>query len=280
MLCALYAEVLGVERVGIDDSFFALGGDSILSIRLVSRARQAGLVITPRAVFEHQTVAGLVAAATPVEDAPASEPDVAVGALPAMPIMRLFAELGGPLDRFHQAMLLQVPAGLREEHLVGALQAVLDHHDGLRLRGARGEGGDLALEVMPEGTVDARACLRRVDICGLAEDARRACIADQSEAAELRLSPSVGVMLQAVWLDAGASVPGRLLLCIHHWVVDGVSWRILVPDLAAAWAALSRCGSADVGAARARRCDAGRNGLRRKRRMPSGSGSFRSGGGC
>src|SRR5262249_43810110 len=59
LLCALFAEVLGLERVGIDDNFFALGGDSIVSIQLVSRARKAGLVITPRAVFEHQTVAGL-----------------------------------------------------------------------------------------------------------------------------------------------------------------------------------------------------------------------------
>ena len=63
MLCALFAEVLGLERVGIDDNFFALGGDSIMSIQLVSRARRAGLVITPRAVFEHQTVAALAAVA-------------------------------------------------------------------------------------------------------------------------------------------------------------------------------------------------------------------------
>ena len=63
MLCALFAEVLGVERVGIDDNFFELGGDSIVSIQLVSRARRAGLSITPRAVFQHQTVAALAAVA-------------------------------------------------------------------------------------------------------------------------------------------------------------------------------------------------------------------------
>src|SRR5262249_41057474 len=55
LLCALFAEVLRLERVGIDDNFFALGGDSIMSIQLVSRARQRGLVITPRAIFQHQT---------------------------------------------------------------------------------------------------------------------------------------------------------------------------------------------------------------------------------
>src|ERR671938_186865 len=68
ILCGLFAEVLGLERVGIDDNFFALGGDSIGSIQLVSRARRAGLVITPRAVFRHQTVVALAEVATLVDE--------------------------------------------------------------------------------------------------------------------------------------------------------------------------------------------------------------------
>src|ERR1700761_8651563 len=76
ILCALYAEVLGLARVGIDDNFFALGGDSIVSIQLVSRARKAGLVITPRAVFQHQTVEALAAAAAPLTET-AATPDIA-----------------------------------------------------------------------------------------------------------------------------------------------------------------------------------------------------------
>ena len=130
----------GVERVGIDDNFFELGGDSIVSIQLVSRARRAGLSITPRAVFQHQTVEALAAAAGVVAEPAASalsEADrarLAVGGLPATPIMRWLKERGGPLDRFSQSMLLRVPAGLSQEHLTAALQAVLDHHDALRLR--------------------------------------------------------------------------------------------------------------------------------------------------
>src|SRR5262245_56398469 len=134
LLCTLFAEVLGLERIGIDDNFFELGGHSLMSIQLVSRARQAGLVTTPRAVFEHQTVAALAAAAKLIEEAPPILPDVAIGAMPATPIMHWLAERGGPIERFYQAMLLQVPAGVREDHLVGAMQAVLDHHDALRLR--------------------------------------------------------------------------------------------------------------------------------------------------
>ena len=129
----------GVERVGIDDNFFELGGDSIVSIQLVSRARQAGLSITPRAVFQHQTVEALAAAASVVADRARAMPaadgaGLASGRLPATPIMRWLKERGGPLGRFSQSMLLRVPAGLLEDDLRAALQAVLDRHDALRLR--------------------------------------------------------------------------------------------------------------------------------------------------
>src|SRR5262249_33158351 len=130
LLCALFAEVLGLERVGIDDNFFALGGDSIVSIQLVSRARKAGLVLTPRAVFEHQTGAGLGGVASVIGERSGAV-DIATGGLSPTAIMRWLLERGGALDRFNQAMLLQVPAGLREADLILALQAVLDHHDAL-----------------------------------------------------------------------------------------------------------------------------------------------------
>src|SRR5262245_49641699 len=243
VLCALFAEVLGVAGVGIDDNFFALVGDSIMSIQLVSRARQAGLLITPRAVFQHQTVAGLaevvglVAQATP---SPVPD-DEATGELPATPIMRWLLEHEGPIDGFCQGMLLRVPAGLQGEHLVAALQSVLDHHDALRLRLiGGGSRADWRLEVAPAGAVQAGACLRWIDVGGLGGEAVRGCIAREAAAAEGRLAPGPGVMVQAVWFDAGATAAGRLLLSIHHLAVDGVSWRILVPELAAAWEAIAQ----------------------------------------
>src|SRR5215475_485940 len=245
LLCGLFAEVLGVERVGIEDNFFALGGDSIVSIQLVSRARKAGLVITPRAVFQHQTVAGLASVATRLEETGSAVVDVATGALVPTPIMRWLLERGGPIERFNQAMLLQVPAGLREDHLLAALQAVVDHHDALRLRLDVSAGpGEGQLEVRPPGAVLAAACLRRVDICGLDAGARERCIFEHAQAAQSRLALSAGALLQAVWFDAGAAQAGRLLVMVHHFAVDGVSWRILVPELAAAWEAIARGGVA------------------------------------
>ena len=251
ILCGLFAEVLGLERVGIDDNFFALGGDSIMSIQLVSRARKAGLAITPRAVFQHQTVEALAGVAGLLAETARAQADIATGDVPPTPIMRWLLERGGPIDRFSQAMLLQVPAGLQGDHLVGALQSMLDHHDALRLRldGAAQQHPPWRLEVAAPGTVKASACLRRIDISGLDEAALRACIAGEAQAAERRLAPAAGVMVQAVWFEAGADAAGRLLLTIHHLAVDGVSWRILLPELAAAWQALER-GLVPVPAAR------------------------------
>ena len=184
LLCGLFAEVLGLERVGIDDNFFELGGDSIMSIQLVSRARKAGLAITPRAVFQHPTVAALAGIATVIAESAAALPDLATGALPATPIMRWLIERGGPRDRFNQAMLLQVPAGLCEEHLTAALQTLLDHHDALRLRlVASSPREDFALEIAAPGMVDAKACIRRIDVAGLDDDALRAAIGEQAQAA-------------------------------------------------------------------------------------------------
>src|SRR3977135_2392325 len=136
-------------------------------------------------------------------------------------------------------MLLQVPAGMREADLIAALQAVLDHHDALRLRLVGAGGAEVSLAIAAAGLVDARSCLRRIDVCGLDAAARGGVLGAASVAAAGGLAPAAGVMVQAVWFDAGAAAAGRLLLVIHHLAVDGVSWRILLPDLAAAWQAIA-----------------------------------------
>ncbi|MFB7570842.1 amino acid adenylation domain-containing protein [Streptomyces sp. NPDC056165] len=235
-LCAVFADVLGVERVGVDDDFFDLGGDSIVSIQLVGRARAAGLVFTPRDVFRLRTVAALAAMATPQEQTTATgEPDDSgIGAVPLTPIVHWLRERGGPVDSFHQSMLVRTPAGLDQARLTAALQAVLDHHDALRLRLTRTGGIVWSLEVAGRGAVDAAGCLTRVDAAGLGGESLRTVVAGHQGIAQARLSPEKGAMVQAVWFDAGSKESGRLLLVLHHLVVDGVSWRILLPDLAAA----------------------------------------------
>nr|APD71849.1 non-ribosomal peptide synthetase 2 [Streptomyces sp.] len=232
VLCRLFAEVLRLPSVGVDDSFFDVGGDSIASIQLVSRARKEGIVFTPRDVFTKKTVAGLAALAAAGADAAGAAveaPDAGIGEVPLTPIVHWLRELDGPVDGFSQSMLLTTPAGLQTGQLVTVLQSLLDHHDALRLKLAR-QDSRWSLEVAPSGTVPAAGLLHRAALADLDREAA---------AARDRLAPDDGVMVQAVWFDAPAGQPGRLLLVLHHLVVDGVSWRVLLPDLAEAWQAVA-----------------------------------------
>ncbi|MFE9701916.1 amino acid adenylation domain-containing protein [Streptomyces sp. NPDC005930] len=246
LLCTLFAEVLGVDRVGADQSFFELGGDSIASIQLISRARKAGLRLTPRDVFTHRTVEALAAAAQDATGAPgrrtaSAAPSDGVGGVPLTPIIHWFHEHSGPTARFSQAMTLPTPAGLDTARVTAALQTLLDHHDALRMRLTRIEDIDeWTLEITPPGTVAAAEALHRVDAAGLDGEALDALAEREFAAAQERLVPEEGRSMQAVWFDAGAGLPGRLLLVVHHLSVDGVSWRILLPDVSAALDAAAR----------------------------------------
>ncbi|MGW6917371.1 amino acid adenylation domain-containing protein, partial [Kitasatospora sp. NPDC054939] len=240
VLAALMAQALGLDEVAPDGNFFSLGGDSIVSIKLVSLARRAGLTITARQVFQHPTPAGLAALAgvRPAAEAGAPGPlDDGIGALPLPPIAHWLAERGGPVDRFAQARLVRLPAGARRADLVAALQAVLAAHPGLRQVLTVTAPGVWSAETLPADAPAApRAadCLRTVDATGLDDTALRGLVAAESDAATGRLRPTEGRCLQAVHLDAGADRPGRLLLVAHHLAVDEVSWQILLGDLRAA----------------------------------------------
>ncbi|WP_149551252.1 non-ribosomal peptide synthetase [Streptomyces marokkonensis] len=234
-LCELFSAVLKVADVGVHDSFFDLGGDSIMSIQLVTRARAAGLELTPKDVFEHRTVAALAAAAVPAGQDAADRTDEppadATGPVRLTPIMHWLREHDRPVADFAQSMLLTTPAGLTESGLRATLQAVLDRHDALRMRLVRRRTWRAVID--EPGSVTAATCLRRVDSTGHTPDELLAALRAEHDRAHGELAPESGVMVRAVWFDTGPDRQGRLLLVLHHLVVDGVSWRILGADLAA-----------------------------------------------
>ncbi|MEV6138340.1 amino acid adenylation domain-containing protein [Nocardia sp. NPDC051990] len=234
----VFAEVLGVDLAGVDDSFFALGGDSITSIQLAARARAKGLHVTPRDVFERRTVAAIAAAARTV-DSDAGVPRLAelpgggVGELPLTPVVRWLTERGGTFRRVNQTLSVELPLGVDRDTVTAAVMAVVDRHDMLRSRLFRDGAGEWRLETLPPGAVDPVKLLRRCEIDDA--DTVQAFAAAQVDAALDRLDPATGVVVQFVWLDPRRpGMPGRLVICAHHIAVDGVSWRILLPDLLAA----------------------------------------------
>ncbi|GAA1374844.1 non-ribosomal peptide synthetase [Streptomyces beijiangensis] len=236
VITAAYADVLGVDRVGVDDDFFAVGGDSLRSIQVVARARARGLELSTREIFECRTAARLAeVASTRQGRTPVLEEDESggVGSLPLQPVARQVFANGGATNRFAMSMVLELPAGIDEDGLAATLDAVLDRHDLLRAQLVPGD--EPSLLVHPTGTVRAADLIRRADCDGRWDEASSL----EAAKAELygatgRLDPEAGTMAAFVWF-AAPSGEGRLLVVLHHLVVDGVSWRILMSDFAEAW---------------------------------------------
>lgn len=215
-LAGIYAQVLGLDRVGVDDSFFDLGGDSILSMQVVARARACGVVCRPRDIFVEQTVARL-AQVVGVVDEDSGPVDEGVGPVTATPIMRWLRDVegtGAPTDQFNQTVVIQAPSGATESDVEMVLGALLDRHAMLRLRVE-----NWMLQV-PEQTLTT-PCLQSVEVLTDAE----------LLAARARLNPVAGQMVSALWVAS----TGQLVLVIHHLAIDAVSWRILLEDLNIAW---------------------------------------------
>jgi amino acid adenylation domain-containing protein/non-ribosomal peptide synthase protein (TIGR01720 family) len=202
-LCGIFATVLKLDRVGPDEDFFTLGGDSLLSITVSSHARKAGFELSPKDVFEHRTPAALAAVAAPSQATPDTD---GAGAVPLLPVAHRLRERGGPVDGSTLSAYVRTPEGATEEQLTRTLQAVVDHHDGLRQKLTRHAPGLWSLETLPSVPVELTRELGDLD-------------------------PESGRMLRFVWQEN----ENRLLIVAHHLVVDGASWRILCEDLATAW---------------------------------------------
>ncbi|MFD4024330.1 amino acid adenylation domain-containing protein [Streptomyces sp. NPDC058576] len=217
LVCEAVAAVLRRDDVGADQDFFQLGGDSILAISLLSALREVGLHVSARQIFTHTVVGALAAVASREPAAAVDHGDVATGAVVGSPIVQWLGETTDAIDGFVQSVVLTTPADLTADALDDLLTAVLTRHDMLRAELVRGErwGFDI-----PAAGAHAR-CWERSD--APPED----CVALATAA----LDPDQGIMLRAVWRQAAR----QLVLVAHHVVIDGVSWRILMDDLATAW---------------------------------------------
>ena len=225
LLAEVWADVLKLPEVGINENFFELGGDSILSLQIIARARRRGLKLSSRQIFEMQTIeqlAASVVSATP-EPAAAGKP-APQGRVGLLPIARRFFERQVPqAHHWNQSLLLSARQPLDAERLAQALEALLRHHDALRLRFSQQQGqwqGEFA-------AVPAGSSLLWQRQAADSEALRAHC-----EQAQRSLDLAQGPLLRALLVDM-ADGTQRLLLVIHHLVVDGVSWRVLLEDLQA-----------------------------------------------
>ncbi len=230
-LAAIWCDVLQRAAVGRHDNFFELGGDSILSLQIIARAHRQGLKLTPKQLFELPTIAALAAVAVRADASlPAQASAPVTGVVPLTPIQQWFVDAHHPNPHhWNQALLLEVRAPLEYPVLVQAVEALIRHHDALRLRLQHHDGRWEQVYVEAE----THPICRHVPVVEPTQDwtATLEAVANETQRS---VHLTEGPLLRVVYLDRGAEA-GRLLLVAHHLVVDGVSWRVLVDDLQTAY---------------------------------------------
>lgn len=236
VLADIWKQMLGIDRVGIHDNFFELGGDSVVNIQITARANQAGIKVTPKQVFEHQTIAGLGAIAGVAGVAETAEPDAVAGPVPLTPIQHWFFERNLPHPHhFNLPILLETRQPLDIDILRQVMRRLEKHHDALRLRYAKKSECWTQHLIGPGQEIP----VHRFDFSGLSNDEQ----VRQIEASAMELQGSLdlcdGPVLRVGYYDLGPGRSGRLLLMIHHLVVDAISWRILIEDVQRLYEALS-----------------------------------------
>src|SRR5260221_7231392 len=229
-LAGIWQGLLGIDQVGVNDNFFELGGDSVVSIQVLARSNAAGLRLTARQIFERPTIAELAPVASTARGEAADEPAPG-GPVPLTPIQHWFFEQ--PLaDRHHfnQSVLLEVRRPLDPSVLERAVEELIRHHDALRLRYRRREDGEVEAQAGPA----VSAPFTRVDLseCPDADQARS--LEAAASALQASLDLSHGPLMRAAYFHRGDRRSARLLLIIHHLVVDVISWRVLLAALATA----------------------------------------------
>ncbi|MBC1312640.1 amino acid adenylation domain-containing protein, partial [Trichormus variabilis PNB] len=226
-LTNIWQQLLLKEKVSIHDNFFEIGGDSILSIQVVSRAKNAGIQITPKQIFQNQTIAELAQVANTTVSVE-SKQGVVTGIAPLTPIQHWFFEQNQQdSHHYNQSVLLQVPNNLQSELIAIAVQKLLEHHDALRLKFT-----SVADEYKQTNQgLDDSVPFTVVDLSSVPKDEQAQTLEKIAAKYQASLDLATGAIMQTVMFNLGNDSDARLLIIVHHLAVDGVSWRILLSDL-------------------------------------------------
>ena len=229
ILAGIWQQVLGVQRVGIHDNFFALGGDSIQSLQVVAIARDKGLQLNVQQLFLHQSISSLAAEASPLAKRVQRHSLDRKKIIPLTPTQHWFFEQAFEHpEHWNQSVFFEIPRTVTPEILESAIRYLIDHHDVFSLAFVSRANGQYkqqykahASDLLP---------FRRYDFSGLAEEAQLTALKYETSLLQAAMDFSAPPLLQAGWFDLG-NRGCRLFFAIHHLLIDGVSWRILLRDL-------------------------------------------------
>ena len=227
LLADIWAEVLELEMVGVDDDFFEVGGDSLLSIRILARARREGITISAEDFFSNLTVARQAAVAETGALA-TSDAGPVTGGVPLTPIQHWFFEhtLIEP-HHWNQCALFSLADTITPSLLERALEVMLLHHDQLRARFVYTD----ARWQQSIGDLSGKLPLDAIDLDGVDGEAFESAIIDIARSANESFELAHGPLIRMTYVATGKGECNRLLITVHHLAIDGVSWRILLEDL-------------------------------------------------
>ncbi|HYN64049.1 MAG TPA: condensation domain-containing protein, partial [Candidatus Limnocylindrales bacterium] len=228
--CELWQEILGLERVGVNDDFFDLGGDSLLVIRVVTKANKAAMGITTKQVFQHRTVAELAVVAGTIEILAEQEP--VTGPLPWTPAQLHFLDKKHANPDFHSIGMLFEPrdGDLQFPLFVRAMEHVMRHHDSLRVRLVEGEPPHLTID--PPG---APVNVLRVDLSAVPEDQQRRTAGQAVRSLVTSCKMAEGNLVRTVLFYFEPDKVRFLHMATQYMTADINSWPIWLEDLDAAY---------------------------------------------
>ncbi|ACK67013.1 amino acid adenylation domain protein [Rippkaea orientalis PCC 8801] len=226
-LVKIWADIFGQEKIGINHNFFELGGDSIISIQVIARANQKGIKITPKQLFEYPTIAELATVAQSSKIS-LSEQGLITGKAILTPIQEWFFEQNFP-EPYHwnQGILLEVESQINIEYLRQGFKQLLIHHDGLRARFQKINNTWTQIYSQPDDVIPFEV----IDLSDFSLTEQKTIIERKANDCQRSLDLSQGPIIRGIFFNLGNYQPSRLLIVIHHLVIDGVSWRILLEDL-------------------------------------------------
>ena len=225
-LTEIWKVVLNLEKVGIKDNFFELGGDSILSIQVVSKANHAGYQLTPKQMFLHPTIEGLVSVAGTGPQVHAEQNPV-TGIIPLTPVQKRFFEqnLQNP-NHWNQSILLEVSSELRADLLPKVVLKLHEHHDMLRVH-YRKTCNNWEQYIAED---DHETSFTEIDLTAYSEEEKQTKLKVDISNCQQQMNLENGPLFAVSYFKMGDKLPARLFIVAHHLIIDGVSWRILLQD--------------------------------------------------
>ncbi|SDT84455.1 non-ribosomal peptide synthetase [Desulfobacula phenolica] len=238
LIARIWADVLGLERVGIFSNYFELGGDSIMSIRVVARITEAGYQLSLKDMFTHQTVAELALSLESGSSVLAAEQGMIKGAVSLTPVQQwFFNQESSNIHHFNQWMAVPTPPVLDCDKMRQAVAEVASHHDALRMRFKKTDRNGWTqfnsetIEPIP---------FNEVDLTSVPDNECREIIDQTLHKLQRTLDMEQGPLFRVCWFNPGPHRPGRLLVLVHHIIMDIVSWTPLIEDLMVVYRQLSK----------------------------------------